>query len=134
MHFFSSVIWKVHDLSPFKLKLVLLFKNGILENWLPDDNDAVSSPVHNLSWENSVDSNNFYFSGVVEDMNKHSRKRGHKWKAALKQSISIIHGLCNICCSSCCSSHARYHHTNSVFSHSSCLIKPFQLYSVIASS
>ena len=59
-------------------------KKGIIENWL-SDNDAVLSVVHNLDKEILIFLYNFYFSEIVEDLNKYCRKRRHKWKACLKQ-------------------------------------------------
>ncbi|XP_073263177.1 uncharacterized protein [Populus alba] len=62
----------------------ILVQNGILENGLPD-NEAVASLFRNLSKENTLAIDTFYYSGLVEDLNKYCRKRRHKWKAALKQ-------------------------------------------------
>jgi hypothetical protein len=64
---------------------ILVRKKGIIENWLID-NDAVLSVVHNLDKENLIFLDNFYFSAIVEDLNKYCRKRRHKWKTSLKQS------------------------------------------------
>jgi hypothetical protein len=72
-------------LVPDAKDVEILVKKGIIENWL-HDNDAVSRLVRNLSKENVINVNNFYFSGVVEDLNKYYRKRRHKWKAFLKQN------------------------------------------------
>jgi hypothetical protein len=72
-------------LVPDAKDVEILVKKGIIENWL-HDNDAVSRLVRNLSKENVINVNNFYFSGVVEDLNKYYRKRRHKWKASLKQN------------------------------------------------
>lgn len=63
----------------------MLVRKGIIENWLRD-NDAVLSVVHNLDKENLIFLDNFYFSEIVEDLNKYCRKRRHKWKASLKQN------------------------------------------------
>ncbi|KAI9398666.1 hypothetical protein POPTR_003G209100v4 [Populus trichocarpa] len=71
-------------LVPDAKDVEILVKEGIIENWL-HDNDAVSRLFRNLSKENVINVNNFYFSGVVEDLNKYYSKRVHKWKAALKQ-------------------------------------------------
>eukprot|EP00258_Populus_trichocarpa_P032474 XP_024448493.1 UPF0481 protein At3g47200 isoform X3 [Populus trichocarpa] len=71
-------------LVPDAKDVEILVKEGIIENWL-NDNDAVSRLFRNLSKEIILDVENFYFSGVVEDLNKYYRKRGHKWKAFLKQ-------------------------------------------------
>ena len=65
---------------------ILVRKKGIKENWLID-NDAVLSVLHNLDKENLIFLDNFYFSEIVEDLNKYCRKRRHKWKASLKQKI-----------------------------------------------
>ena len=62
----------------------ILARKGITENWLRD-NDALLSLLHNLSKENIVDRHDFYFSDVVEHLNKYYSRRRHKWKAALKQ-------------------------------------------------
>jgi hypothetical protein len=72
-------------LVPDAKDVEILVKKGIIENWL-HDNDAVSRLVRNLSKENVINVNNFYFSGLVEDLNKYYRKRRHKWKAFLKQN------------------------------------------------
>jgi hypothetical protein len=63
----------------------ILVKYEILRNWL-HDNDAVSILFRDLSKENFFNANHFYFSGVVEDLNKYCRKRGHNWKAFLEQN------------------------------------------------
>eukprot|EP00258_Populus_trichocarpa_P000085 XP_002297786.3 UPF0481 protein At3g47200 [Populus trichocarpa] len=62
----------------------ILARKGITENWLRD-NDALLSLLHNLSKENFVDTDDFYFSDVVEHLNKYYSRRRHKWKAALEQ-------------------------------------------------
>ena len=61
----------------------ILARKGITENWLRD-NDALLSLLHNLSKENIV-SHDFYFSDVVEHLEKYYKMRRHKWKADLKQ-------------------------------------------------
>jgi hypothetical protein len=71
-------------LVPDAKDVEILVKEGIIENWV-HDNDAVSRLFRSLSEENVINVNNFYFSGVVEDLNKYYSKRVHKWKAALKQ-------------------------------------------------
>jgi hypothetical protein len=84
-------------LVPDAKDVEILIKEGIIENWLLD-NDAVSRLFRNLSKENVINVNNFYFSDVVEDLNKYYSKRVYKWKAALKQkyfrnpwtSISVV--------------------------------------------
>jgi hypothetical protein len=63
----------------------ILVKYEILRNSL-DDNDAVSILFRNLSKENVINVNHFYFSGVVEDLNKYYGKRGHNWEAFLEQN------------------------------------------------
>uniref|UniRef100_A0A6N2MAC9 Uncharacterized protein n=1 Tax=Salix viminalis TaxID=40686 RepID=A0A6N2MAC9_SALVM len=63
----------------------ILSKKGIIGNWL-SDNDAVMRVLHDLGRENTVDSNEFYFADVFEDLNKYCRKRRHRWIAALKQN------------------------------------------------
>ncbi|KAI5596191.1 hypothetical protein BDE02_03G190200 [Populus trichocarpa] len=65
----------------------ILVKYEILRNSL-DDNDAVSILFRNLSKENVINANHFYFSGVVEDLNKYYGKRGHNWEAFLEQNSS----------------------------------------------
>jgi hypothetical protein len=72
-------------LVPSAKDVEILVKYEILRNWL-HDNDAVSILFRNLSKENFINVNNFYFSGVVEDLNKYYRKRGHNWKASLEQN------------------------------------------------
>lgn len=75
----------------------ILAKKGIIDYWL-SDNDAVMSVLHDLDRGNLVNSKQFYFADVVEDLNKYCRKRTHKWIAALKHnyfhnpwvSISVV--------------------------------------------
>ncbi|XP_061953587.1 UPF0481 protein At3g47200-like [Populus nigra] len=75
----------------------ILAKKGIIDYWL-SDNDAVMSVLHDLDKGNLVDSKQFYFADVVEDLNKYCRNRTHKWIAALKHnyfhnpwvSISVV--------------------------------------------
>uniref|UniRef100_A0A6N2K656 Uncharacterized protein n=1 Tax=Salix viminalis TaxID=40686 RepID=A0A6N2K656_SALVM len=70
-------------LVPAEKDVEILVKKGIIDDWL-HDNNAVSSLFGNLFKENLLNTNNFYFSGAVEDLNRYYRKRGHKWKAVLR--------------------------------------------------
>jgi len=72
--------------------LEILARKGIIENWLRD-NDALLRLLHNLSKENIV-SHDFYFSDVVEHLEKYYKRRRHKWKADLKQKY--FHNLWTI--------------------------------------
>ncbi|KAJ4724211.1 hypothetical protein OWV82_003221 [Melia azedarach] len=75
----------------------LLVQNGIIENRIRNC-EGVSNLFHNLVEWTTLDRNDFYFSSLVEDLNKYSRTSWHKWKATLKQdyfntpwaSISVI--------------------------------------------
>ncbi|KAK2641264.1 hypothetical protein Ddye_023027 [Dipteronia dyeriana] len=62
----------------------LLIQFGIIENWLPDS-VGVSTLFHNLVKETSIIPDNFYFSLLVEEMNRYCKTRWHRWKATLKQ-------------------------------------------------
>ncbi|KAG5227634.1 UPF0481 protein [Salix suchowensis] len=93
----SDYIATLKDLVRATNDVEILSKKGIIGNWL-SDNDAVMRVLHDLDRENSVDSTNFYFADVVEDLNKYCRKRRHRWIADLKQnyfhnpwvSISVV--------------------------------------------
>jgi hypothetical protein len=74
-------------LAPSAKDVEILVKYEILKNW-HHDNDAVSILFRNLSKENVINANRFYFSGVVEDLNKYYGKRGHNWEAFLEQNSS----------------------------------------------
>lgn len=68
-------------------------KKEIIYNCLGDD-DAVISFLHDLDRGNFVNSNQFYFADVNEDLNKYCRKRKHIkrkniWIAALKKHYFI---------------------------------------------
>ncbi|KAF9688689.1 hypothetical protein SADUNF_Sadunf01G0014300 [Salix dunnii] len=63
----------------------ILSKKGIIGNCL-SDNDSVLRVVHDLDKENSINSKEFYFADVVEDLNKYYIKRRHRWIAALKRN------------------------------------------------
>ncbi|KAL5766648.1 hypothetical protein ACOSP7_017265 [Xanthoceras sorbifolium] len=75
----------------------LLIKSGVLENWLWSS-EAVSSIFHNHVKGGRVKPREFYYSGLVEDINIYCKFPWHKWKANLKQnyfstpwaSISVI--------------------------------------------
>lgn len=62
----------------------LLVKDGIVENWLWDD-EGMSALFHSLVKETFVMVDDFYFSGLVEELNAYCRKPCHKWQATLKQ-------------------------------------------------
>ncbi|KAG5227618.1 UPF0481 protein [Salix suchowensis] len=93
----SDYIAILKDLVRATNDVEILAKKRIIGNWL-SDNDAVLRVLHDLDRENRVDSNNFYYADVVEDLNKYCRKRRHRWTAALKQnyfrnpwvSISVV--------------------------------------------
>ena len=104
----------------------ILVKYEILRNWL-HDNDAVSILFRNLSKEIFINVNSFYFSGVVEDLNKYYRKRpGHNWKAFLEQNsfrnpwtiISVVAAAVLVILTI----------IQTVFDHSRCFIKITQLF------
>ncbi|KAJ0019959.1 hypothetical protein Pint_31164 [Pistacia integerrima] len=75
----------------------VLVQNGIIENLLSDSED-VSTLFQNLQKETGIDSDNFYYSGHIEDLKAYCTSPWHKWKATLKQnyfntswaSISVI--------------------------------------------
>ncbi|XP_034930794.1 UPF0481 protein At3g47200-like [Populus alba] len=82
----SDYIAIIKDLVRGTNDVEILAKKGIIHNWLCD-NDAVMRILlllHNLATENLVDSYDFYFSDVVEHLEKYYKRRRHKWKAALK--------------------------------------------------
>lgn len=60
----------------------LLVKNEIIENWLAGG-EQVSSLFHNLIKESPTDLSDFYYSDVVDDLNRYSKIPWHKWKATL---------------------------------------------------
>ena len=104
----------------------ILVKYEILRNGL-HDNDAVSILFRNLSKEIFINVNSFYFSGVVEDLNKYYRKRpGHNWKAFLEQNsfrnpwtiISVVAAAVLVILTI----------IQTVFDHSRCFIKITQLF------
>ncbi|XP_061985028.1 UPF0481 protein At3g47200-like isoform X1 [Populus nigra] len=93
----SDYIATIKDLVRGSNDVEILAKKGIIHNWL-SDNDAVMSVLHDLDRGNKVSLDNFYYTDVVEDLNKYCRKRRHKWIAALKHnyfhnpwvSISVV--------------------------------------------
>jgi hypothetical protein len=93
----SDYIATLKDLVRGTNDVEILAKKGIIDNWLCD-NDAVMSVLHDLDRGNVVSLDKFYYTDVVEDLNKYCRKRRHKWIATLKQnyfhnpwvSISVV--------------------------------------------
>ncbi|KAJ0083404.1 hypothetical protein Patl1_29639 [Pistacia atlantica] len=75
----------------------VLAHKGIIENGLPDSED-VSTLFQKLQKEADIDSDNFYYSGLIEDLKAYCKSPWHNWKATLKQnyfntpwaSISVI--------------------------------------------
>ena len=63
----------------------ILVRYGIIENFL-SNNEAVSTLFYNLSRENIISSKNFYFSDVLEDLNKYYGRDWPKWKANLRHN------------------------------------------------
>ncbi|XP_057988814.1 UPF0481 protein At3g47200-like isoform X2 [Hevea brasiliensis] len=61
----------------------LLIQNGIIENWL-QDNQAVATFVNSLGNQTLV-GEYFYFSDLVKDLNAYCKIPRNKWKATLKQ-------------------------------------------------
>ncbi|XP_028962906.2 UPF0481 protein At3g47200-like [Malus sylvestris] len=63
----------------------LLVKHGIVENRLGDSSGG-STLINNLADGVIVDSNDFYFATLCEDLNKYCKTSWHKWKANLRQN------------------------------------------------
>ncbi|XP_011037845.1 PREDICTED: UPF0481 protein At3g47200-like [Populus euphratica] len=63
----------------------ILVRYGIIENLL-SNNEAVSTLFYNLSRENMISSKNFYFSDVLDDLNKYYGRDWPKWRANLRQN------------------------------------------------
>jgi len=63
----------------------ILVRYGIIENLL-SNNEAVSTLFYNLSRENIISSKNFYFSDVLEDLNKYYGRDWPTWRANLRQN------------------------------------------------
>ncbi|KAJ0084542.1 hypothetical protein Patl1_29644 [Pistacia atlantica] len=61
----------------------ILAQKGIIENRLWDS-EGVSILFHNLK-ETTVDTENFYYSGLIEDLNAYCKSPWHRRKATLKQ-------------------------------------------------
>ncbi|KAK0608048.1 hypothetical protein LWI29_024732 [Acer saccharum] len=75
----------------------LLIHVGVIENRILDS-EGVSTLFQQLSKNARVDKENFYYSGLVKDLQSYCKSPCHKWKANLKQnyfntpwaSISVI--------------------------------------------
>lgn len=63
----------------------LLVANGIVESTLADSNE-VSAMINELAEGIFVNSDDFYFASICEDLNVYCRTSWHKWKANLKQN------------------------------------------------
>ncbi|KAL5832035.1 hypothetical protein ACOSQ4_017389 [Xanthoceras sorbifolium] len=63
----------------------LLIENGVIENWM-GNSEAVSSIFHKFIKEGRIFPWEFYYSGLVEDLNAYCKSPWHKWKANLKQN------------------------------------------------
>ncbi|KAJ6944588.1 hypothetical protein NC652_009835 [Populus alba x Populus x berolinensis] len=108
----------------------ILVKSEILRNSL-GDNHAVSILFRNLSKENVINANHFYFSGVVEDLNKYYGKRGHNWEAFLERNsfrnpwiiISVVAAAVLVILTI----------IQTVLNHSSCFIMITQLFCLVLS-
>ncbi|XP_057958672.1 uncharacterized protein LOC131151443 [Malania oleifera] len=62
----------------------LLIKNGVIENWLRDD-DATATLFNNLPTEVSLFTTNFYYFGLSEELNAFCKVPWHRWKVTLKR-------------------------------------------------
>ncbi|WCJ36959.1 hypothetical protein M5689_018125 [Euphorbia peplus] len=62
----------------------LLVQNGIIENWL-QDNRAAAAMINDLGKGYFVRIKDFYFAGLIQDLNTYCKTPWHKWKATLKQ-------------------------------------------------
>ncbi|XP_021800704.1 UPF0481 protein At3g47200-like isoform X2 [Prunus avium] len=79
----------------------LLVKHGIVENRLGDSSGG-STLINNLADGVIVDSNDFYFAILCEELNEYCRTSWHKWQANLRQNycntpwatISIAAAIC----------------------------------------
>ncbi|XP_065859682.1 UPF0481 protein At3g47200-like [Euphorbia lathyris] len=83
-HYLSDYIAFMDMLIDVDQDVELLVRNEIIENLL-QDNQSVADLVNNLSKNNVIYDKDFYFSGLVEELNIYCERPWHKWKANLKQ-------------------------------------------------
>ncbi|KAI9160658.1 hypothetical protein LWI28_010381 [Acer negundo] len=67
--------------TPKDVDLLVYF--GIIENWMPADSVGVSTLFQSLVKETSIIPENFYFAGLVEDMNRYCATPRHRLKITL---------------------------------------------------
>ncbi|GMH11324.1 hypothetical protein Nepgr_013165 [Nepenthes gracilis] len=78
----------------------ILVRNGIIENWL-GNNEEASNLFSSLFKEIRLAGSNFYYSGICQDLKKYSNRRCNQWIALLKHNylnhpwatISIIYAF-----------------------------------------
>jgi len=63
----------------------ILVENRIIENWLPSDEEVVKL-FDNLNIGNLVSPDDFFFEGLIKDLNAFCGRPWNKWKATLKQN------------------------------------------------
>ncbi|KAK6927520.1 Protein of unknown function DUF247, plant [Dillenia turbinata] len=62
----------------------LLVQSGVIVNWL-GDSAAVATLFNNLCKNITIDTSNFYFARLCEDLNAYCRVPWHHWKAIFKR-------------------------------------------------
>jgi len=63
----------------------ILVENRVIENWLPSDEEVVKL-FDNLNIGNLVSPDDFFFEGLIKDLNAFCGRPWNKWKATLKQN------------------------------------------------
>ncbi|KAL9349193.1 hypothetical protein Peur_056448 [Populus x canadensis] len=63
----------------------ILVENRVIENWLPSDEEVVKL-FDNLNIGNPMSRDDFFFVGLIKDLNAFCGRPWNKWKANLKQN------------------------------------------------
>lgn len=63
----------------------ILSRNGIIENWLGDD-EVVAKMVNKLTDSVAGPGNRFIYAEISEDVNKHCKKHRNRWMAKLRRN------------------------------------------------
>ncbi|XP_044501869.1 UPF0481 protein At3g47200-like [Mangifera indica] len=83
--YINDYAYIVHRLADTPKDIELLVEKHIVENWLPDKEEA-STVLHNLSSGTTLNPDSFYFSILCEDMENYRGKSYNTWRAILTQN------------------------------------------------
>ncbi|XP_057478949.1 UPF0481 protein At3g47200-like isoform X2 [Actinidia eriantha] len=82
--YMTQYVWFLDKLIDSSKDVEYLVESGVIENWLGDNND-ISNLINKLGVATWLNTNDFYFSELCEELNNYCKIPWNKWEATLRR-------------------------------------------------